>query len=53
VERILHQLTGTYVGGEIVCEGRLVGVRGNLAIEGRDETIGLRASVGVGAQLVL
>lgn len=53
VERILHQLTGTYVGGEIVCEGRLVGVRGALAIEGRDETIGLRASVGVGAQLVL
>lgn len=53
VERLLHQLAPTYAGGEVVSEGRLIGVRGTLAIEGREETIGLRASVGVGAQLVL
>lgn len=53
VEQVLYQLAATYVGGETFCEGRLVGVRGTLAIEGRDEPIGLRASVGVGAQLVL
>lgn len=53
LERILAELAKTYEGGQVVVDGHLMGLRGILAIEGRDEPVEISASVGVGAQLSL
>ena len=53
LERILAELAKTYEGGQVVVDGHLVGLRGILAIEGRDEPVEICASVGIGAQLSL
>ena len=53
VERILAELARSYPGGEEVREGHLVAVGGILLIDGHDEPVALRASVGAGAQLAL
>lgn len=53
VERILSELARSYPGGGEVREGHLVAVGGILLIDGHDEPVALRASVGAGAQLSL
>ena len=53
VARVLAELARTYPDGQVVTDGHLTGVAGMLLMEGRDEPIALRATLGIGAQLAL
>ena len=53
VARVLAELARTYPEGQIVVDGHLVGVAGSLLMEGREQPVEVRATLGVGAQLAL
>lgn len=53
IASMLAELARTYPDGRIVVDGHLVGVAGSLLMEGWDQLVEVRATLGAGAQLAL